>query len=391
MQLRVLIIPDKFKGTLTARQAAEAIAAGWRSQRPADRLDWLPMSDGGDGFGEVLGAYLRAKRQETATVNAAGHPIHSAWWWDAARQMAVIESAQAIGLALLPPGQYHPFDLDTFGLGQLILQARETGARHCVLGIGGSATNDAGFGVLRALGWKFQGNQGEPIVKWTQLATLKTIVPPRRRRWFADFKVAVDVQNPLLGRQGATRVYGPQKGMRPGDFSLADRCFRQLARVAERQGWCPTADAPGTGAAGGLGFGLSTFLGARLTPGFELFAQHAQLAQKFPAADLVITGEGAMDRSSQMGKGTGGIARLCQQYGIPCLGLAGSSPWTPGSPHKPFRAVYRVVPEIASFEQSKQDSARWLAALAARVAQNSANNFRRWNVWTNSNERSSCD
>src|SRR5688572_10606079 len=155
MPMKVLIIPDKFKGTLNAEEAAEAIAKGWSKIRPEDTLDILPMSDGGDGFGRVMSRLHKARMEPIQTVNAAGQRCVAQWGWDAQNRLAIIESASTAGLALLPPGKYHPFKLDSFGLGAILEAAWKSGARRCVIGIGGSATNDGGFGVARACGWKF--------------------------------------------------------------------------------------------------------------------------------------------------------------------------------------------------------------------------------------------
>src|SRR5258706_15927467 len=185
MPLKVLIIPDKFKGTLTARAAAAAIARGWRKARPADSLDLLPMTDGGDGFGEALSDLLDATAQTTRTVDAAHRPCVARWWFEPKTKTAIIESATIIGLAMLPPKRFHPFQLDTFGMGAVIQAASAAGARRCLLGIGGSATNDGGFGLARALGWEFRDAQGELIGQWTDLSRVKQIYAPRKRPWFA--------------------------------------------------------------------------------------------------------------------------------------------------------------------------------------------------------------
>lgn len=373
MRLRVLIVPDKFKGTLSAARAAEAMAEGWRQARPGDRLDLLPMSDGGDGFGEVLSGHLGAEPRTIETVDAADRPLRACWWWEPAHRTAIVESAQVIGLALLPAGKYHPFALDTRGLAAVFEAARTQGARRCLVGIGGSATNDGGFGLARALGWRFLDANGGTIESWIGLAALAAILPPKRRRWFRDLRVAVDVQNRLLGVKGATRVYGPQKGLVPGDYPAAERGLRRLVHVARKQGLPDVAADPGTGAAGGLGYGLRCFFGARLLPGFALFAQAARLAEHLKEADLVITGEGAIDESTRMGKGVGEIARLCRAQGIPCLGLAGGTPWADGSPRRPFAGVFRIVPELASREESQRRPAHWLTALAAQTGKLWAN------------------
>jgi glycerate kinase len=367
MPLRVLIAPDKFKGTLTARAAAEAMARGWQKVRANDRLELLPIGDGGDGFGEILSNCLQAKSQTVKTVNAAHCPIHGLWWWEPHTQTAIIESAKIIGLAQLPAGKYHPFELDTFGLGAVLQAASDKGARRCIIGIGGSATNDGGAGMARALGWQFLDAKGNRIEDWTRLNKLACLAPPKRTRLFANLTVAVDVQNRLLGTKGCTRVYGPQKGLRPEDFPKAEAALGRLAAVVRKQLGLTTAKSPGAGAAGGLGFGLLTFLGAKMAPGFTLFARHAGLNRRLHKADLVITGEGAIDASTLMGKGVGELARLCQKVRVPCLGLAGvvSNPQTIKSR---FNHAFGLV-EITSPAEAKAMAAHWLEQLAKRAAQ----------------------
>jgi glycerate 2-kinase len=369
MPLRVLIIPDKFKGTLTAAEAAEAIARGWRRARPADALDLLPMSDGGDGFGEVTNALLKGRIQYVKTVDAAHRPCSAKWWWQPRTQTAIIESAAVIGLAMLPPKQFHPFQLDTLGLGAVVRAAAKRGARRCLLGIGGSATNDGGFGLARALGWEFLDCGGEAIEQWADLIRLERIRAPRRRRWFSSLVVATDVRNHLLGARGATRVYGPQKGLRLRDFALAERCLSRLASIAKHQFRRDFAREPGAGAAGGLGFGLMAFLQAQMQPGFDLIARQASLERRLGAADLVITGEGAIDRSTLMGKGVGQVGRRCRELKIPCIGLAGMMDISAGK-GRCFSQV-RALTELTGVAQAKARPAYWLERLAQRVARGS--------------------
>jgi glycerate kinase len=183
-----------------------------------------------------------------------------------------------------------------------------------------------------------------------------------------DLSVAVDVQNPLLGRDGCTRVYGPQKGVRPEDFEFAERCLQKLADIAAKELHLNYAEEPGAGAAGGLGFGLRCFAGARLEPGFALFARLASLRERVAAAQLVITGEGAIDRSTLMGKGVGELARWCREQGVPCLGLAGALP-NATEANQLFTAAYALAPDLTTPEEAKAEPGRWLERLAARVAQ----------------------
>ncbi len=364
--LNVLIVPDKFKGTLTARAAADAIARGWRAARAQDNLDLVPMSDGGDGFGEVLGDLLGAEPRLTRTVDAARRPIEAAWWWCPARSTAIIETARVIGLALLPPGKFHPFELDTFGLGAVLRDALAIGAQRCVVGIGGSATNDAGFGLARALGWQFHNNHEENISRWTQLNHLSCIRPPAQHPQFEELIVAVDVQNPLLGPTGCSRIYGPQKGLT--EFEFAETCLGRLAQVWEREFQQNPAEVPGAGAAGGLGFGLMSFLGGAFQPGFRLFAEAAALEDRIRRAQVVITGEGALDGQTLMGKGVGEIAHVCRAAGVPCLGLAGVVP-QPDEARKLFSDVHAIT-NLTDKESALREPARWLEQLAHQVAAN---------------------
>ena len=362
--MKLLIVPDKFKGTLTAREAANAIALGWRMARPQDSICLLPMTDGGDGFGEVMSALLDAGIHSVKTIDPAHRPITARWWSES--KTAIIESATAIGLARLPAGHFHPFTLDTSGLAGVIRAVSRRGTTHCLMGIGGSATNDGGFGLARALGWEFLNRAGQPIECWTDLTGLASLRPPLRRHWFRQLIVAVDVQNPLLGPRGATRVYGPQKGLRTEDFKLAEACLKQLARIARRTFGDDFAPAPGAGAAGGLGFGLRTFLGARLVPGFELFARHAALDRHLGSADLVITGEGGIDDSTLMGKGTGRIAERCHQLQIPCIGLTGQI-GTKVKRKSPFTQTHAMT-DLTTLELAKAQPAYWLERVAEAAA-----------------------
>ena len=366
MRLKILIAPDKFKGTLTAREAAQAIAHGWRAARPEDELGLLPMSDGGDGFGEVLGELLGAKIQKTKTINAAHRSCVASWWWKSKSKTAIIESANVIGLALLRPEKFHPFELDTFGLGAVIRAAVKKGARRCIIGIGGSATNDGGFGLARALGWKFFNRTGKEMTRWTQLHALADIRTPEKTRWFDELIVAVDVQNPLLGARGATRVYGPQKGLRAEEFNVAEKNLRRLAQVVGKTFDKNFARVPGAGAAGGLGFGLLAFAGARLERGFDLLARLARLENKLRGAEWVVTGEGCIDSSTFMGKGVGEMARRCRERKIPCIALAGiiSEP----RHGKNFFDEADALTDLTSFKNANLQPATWLARLAEKVA-----------------------
>jgi len=368
MPRRILIVPDKFKGSLTALEAAGAIARGWAAACPGDSLVLLPMSDGGDGFGPVMAEALGLEEQIVKGIDATGKARPTSWWLDSGAGQAVVETAQSNGLALLPKGQFHPFDLDTRGVGGLLLAAGQAGAAHCLTGIGGSATNDGGFGMARALGWLFLDESGNAIEQWPGLDGLAAIESPASRAW-PSVTVASDVQNPLLGVDGATAVYGPQKGMRPEDFAKADACFGRLAKVAAETLGSDFSVTPGAGAAGGLGFGLMTFAGAIIESGFEVFAEATDLVTKIGEADFVVTAEGAIDEQTLMGKGTGQVAALCRRLGKPCIGLAGQLELgkvevDPGK--RLFWRLAAIVPDLATEQEAMSNAAYHLERLTKR-------------------------
>ena len=368
MPRRILIVPDKFKGSLTALEAAGAIARGWAAACPGDSLVLLPMSDGGDGFGPVMAEALGLEEQIVKGIDATGKARPTSWWLDSEAGQAVVETAQSNGLALLPKGQFHPFDLDTRGVGGLLLAAGQAGAAHCLTGIGGSATNDGGFGMARALGWVFLDESGNAIEQWPGLDGLAAIESPASRAW-PSVTVASDVQNPLLGVDGATAVYGPQKGMRPEDFAKADACFGRLAKVAAETLGSDFSVTPGAGAAGGLGFGLMTFAGAIIESGFEVFAEATDLVTKIGEADFVVTAEGAIDEQTLMGKGTGQVAALCRRLGKPCIGLAGQLELGKVEVDPRQRLFWRlaaIVPDLATEQEAMANAAYHLERLAKR-------------------------
>lgn len=340
------------------------MARGWKKSRPEDVLDLLPMSDGGEGFGKIISKLIDAKPRKIKTVDAAHQPIETIWWWAPKTKTAVIESAKVIGLAMLPPKTFHPFQLDTFGLGKVLRAAQQLGCRHCLIGIGGSATNDGGFGMAHALGWKFLDARGKRITNWTELKSLAQILPPKKMRM--KITMALDVQNVLLGKEGAARVYGPQKGLREKDFPVAESALGKLARISSKHFRKDFSKIPGAGAAGGLGFGLMAVGGAKPESGFEIFSRFANLEKRLRKADLVLTGEGAIDAQTLMGKGVGQIALLCKKRKIPCIGMAGVVT-EPEKAKKLFTQTYALI-EMTSVQDAKLQPAKFLEELATRIA-----------------------
>jgi glycerate kinase len=369
--MHILLVPDKFKGTLTALDACAAIQRGWQQARPQDTFEAVPMADGGDGFGEVLGHLLGAERRTTDTTDSAGLPRQAAWYWQAQTKTAIVETAQVNGLALLPPGKFHPFQLDTYGLGAVWRDVLACGAQRVLMGIGGSATNDGGFGMARAVGWRFFDAKGVELTQWVELDRLERIEPPPLPSTPPpETIIAVDVQNPFLGPLGASRVYGGQKGLRDHDFAQAEVYLGRLAEVVRRQQGEDVAAIPGTGAAGGLGFGLKAFFNGQFEAGGAIFARLAQLDERISRADLVVTAEGGMDEQTLMGKGVGVIAQAAADQDKPCICLAGNV--NLGSARIPWKnfSAHGIVPELTALGEAKARAGYWLERLSHKIASN---------------------
>lgn len=324
------------------------------------------MSDGGDGFGETIALQEKGQRRRLKTVNAAGQSVWAPWWWVSRSHTAIIETARVAGLAQLPSDKFHPFDLDTYGLGIFISKILEREiVATLLIGLGGSATNDGGFGMARSLGWQFRRENRELIVRWTDLTALESIVSPIRRAKGLEIVVAVDVQNPLLGAEGASRIYGPQKGLKEREMRSAEACLARLAECFQKQTGRSEAHRSGAGAAGGLGFGCYAFLDGKSRSGFEVFAESARLEQRLSQADLVLTGEGAVDRSSLMGKGVGQVAKWCRDHQKPCIALGGKASLSPAAG---FWKLYAIVPEVAEKRTALEKPRLCLSQLAEKAA-----------------------
>jgi glycerate kinase len=366
---KILIAPDKFKGTLSATEAAKAIASGWQIARPDDELIQLPISDGGEGFGSLMAEALNGTETLTPMMDISGRKKMVPLWLTP-EGTALIESANLIGLTLIPHPERNPLTVDSAGLGVAIESDKITDCRHCIIGVGGSATNDGGFGVARQLGWRFINQTGREIEKWPDLVSLQKITEPDRRDLrnsnLNSITVAVDVQNPLLGPKGCTRIYGPQKGLYEKDMARAEAALARLAEVWKSQTGENAAGLAGSGAAGGLGFGLHCFVGAKIRPGFEVFAEAVNLSAKLAIAGVVVTGEGAMDHQSIMGKGVGELAKLAQINDCRCLGLAGHF-----DQHCGLEAYFEkchALTGITSRKQAEQNAAQWLEKLSTETA-----------------------
>lgn len=325
--MRVLLCPDSFKESLSAAQVAQALAEGFERGLPGVQIQCLPLADGGEGTMEALVA-ATGGRYFAATVHGPlMQPQRARWAMLGDGQTAVVEMAEASGLALLHAHERKPLITTSYGTGELMAAALQAGCRRLLVAIGGSATNDGGAGMAQALGAALLDAQGQPLPPGgAALARLAHIDASAMRLQWRGVEVwaACDVRNPLTGPQGASHVYGPQKGASPAMIAQLDDSLARYARQIALHLGKQVAQVPGAGAAGGLGAGLLAFLDAQLVPGFELVAQAAQLERHIAQADLVITGEGRMDFQTQFGKTPYGVAQLAAKHGKPVIGVAGS-------------------------------------------------------------------
>lgn len=325
--MRVVIAPDKFRGSLTAIEAARAMKAGVVRACPDAQCDLIPMADGGEGTAEAL-VDATGGRWESAEVTGPLSERRQARYGRLGNgTTAVMEMAEASGLALVPKAQRDPRITTTRGTGELVLRAVRSGIRTIIIGIGGSATNDGGAGLAQALGFRLLDASGNDLPPGGgALAALDRIVPPEGAHPLAgvEIEVACDVQNPLCGPDGASAVYGPQKGATPDQVRELDANLRHLAVIVARDLKREVAEVPGAGAAGGLGAGFLAFTQARLRPGIDLVIEAVKLTERLAEADLCLTGEGAIDRSSAFGKAVAGVARTARGQGVPVLALAGT-------------------------------------------------------------------
>lgn len=317
---RVLIAADKFKGSLTAVEVAERIGAGLRRAAPDVVVESVPVADGGDGTVDAAVA-AGFERRLVEVTGPLGEPVTAAY---ALRgDTAVVEMAEASGLRHLPPGVFAPLTATTYGTGELLRAALDAGARSLVLGVGGSATNDGGAGMLVALGARLLDAQGVPVGPGgAALAALASADLSGLDARLADTEVvlASDVDNPLLGPKGAAAVYGPQKGAGPDDVATLDGA---LARFAEVLDAAEAAEAPGAGAAGGVGFAALVGLRARFRPGVQVLMDMLGFARALERADLVITGEGSLDEQTLHGKAPAGVAAAARARGVEVVAVCG--------------------------------------------------------------------
>ena len=319
---RILLAPDSFKGTMCAEAVCQVEREALLNVFPDAEIVSLPMADGGEGLTDVCLSLFGGERVPVRVTGPSGRPV-DAYYGRLGNGSAVIEMAAAAGLPLTG-GTLDPLHATTYGVGELIRHAVQAGARKILLGLGGSATNDMGVGMAAALGWRFYDQSGHPVeplacnLARITCARLETPLPK------ITVQAACDVDNPLCGPQGATAVFGPQKGVTPDLLAGLDAAIAHLAGYLETLCGRALVQIPGAGAAGGMGAGVLCFLGGTLRPGVELILDAADFDRLLEGTDLVITGEGRLDGQSVRGKVPAGVARRCAAAGIPCLALCGS-------------------------------------------------------------------
>jgi glycerate kinase len=371
LRMKFLIAPDKFKGSLSAPQVAENIALGIRDIIQNADIDIVPMADGGEGTAEAI-CNARGKWVTCSAHGPLGDPIEASYVW--LGESAVMEMSEAAGMRRLKNAVRDVLRANTFGVGEMLLDAVKRGAREIIIGLGGSATNDGGLGTARALGFRFLGEQGNEIENAADLVSLARIeIPvmaavspatlgsqPIRLPLQLEIIAAVDVKNPLLGSNGATRTFGPQKGALPDDLEVLERSLTRLADVTVRDLGHDFRDEPGAGAAGGLGFGLMSFCDAKVQPGFEVVAEAVGLEQKIKRADVIITGEGKLDNQTLEGKTPAGVAELGRKFGKRVFAIVGRAEAN-SKARDLFDGVYELAGPVPEAKELLRERARELA------------------------------
>ncbi|EJL6860330.1 glycerate kinase [Vibrio cholerae] len=370
--MKVVIAPDSFKESLTAKQVCDAIQAGLARVWHDAKFVAIPVADGGEGTVQSLVDATQGRLVEVKVMGPQGKRVEAFYGMLGDNQTAVIEMAAASGLHHVPLAQRDPKLTTSFGTGELIRHALDQGVTKLIIGLGGSATNDGGVGMLAALGARFTNADGDPIqLTGGGLRELTHIdlqdFDPRLQN--CDILVACDVNNPLCGDKGASAVFGPQKGATPEDVQLLDGTLRQFGLLTEKVTGKMVLESAGAGAAGGMGAALLAYTQARLRPGIEIVLETVQLAYQVSDADLVITGEGRIDSQTVHGKTPMGVAKVAKRFDVPVLALCGCT----GDNYQAvyqcgIDAVFAAVPRAMSLENALKESDFNLADLAENVA-----------------------
>jgi len=369
---KVVIAPDSFKESLSALAVADAIERGFSQIFPQVQYVKLPMADGGEGTVDSMVAATRGEIVHVEVTGPLGKPVQAFYGLLGDGVTAVIEMAAASGLHLAPPGQRDPRITTSYGTGELMLAALDRGVKAIILGIGGSATNDGGAGMMQALGAGLLDKRGQPLPPGgAALARLAQIdlsgLDPRLQR--LSITAACDVDNPLCGDRGASAVFGPQKGATPQMVAQLDAALQHYGALLEGITGREIVNQPGAGAAGGMGAALLGMLDARLRPGIEIVIETLRLEEAVHDADLVITGEGRLDSQSIHGKTPIGVARVAKRYGLPVVAIAGSlAPDYQVVHQHGIDAAFSVLDRIVTLDEALMEAAHNLEVTARNLA-----------------------
>ena len=359
--MKIVIAPDSYKESLTALEVATEIEAGFREVFPDAKYVKLPMADGGEGTVAAMVDATGGRRVEVVVTGPLGEPVVTCYGLTGDGTTAIIEMASASGLALVPPALRNPWKTTSFGTGELVKAALDAGVNHLIIGIGGSATNDGGAGMLQALGVKLLDLSGREIgFGGGRLANLDHIDISGMdvRLKSCRIEAACDVNNPLTGPKGASAVFGPQKGATPEMVAALDTNLIRYASVINRDLGVRVESVPGAGAAGGMGAALLAFLDAQLRPGIEIVMEAVGLEAAVQDADLVITGEGRIDSQTIHGKTPIGVARMAKRFGKPVIGIAGCLSTDAGVVHAHgIDAVFSVLSQVCTVEEALTNAA----------------------------------
>ena len=370
--MKIVIAPDSFKECLTAAQVAQSIENGMQQIFPDADYVQVPVADGGEGTLQSLVDATQGRFIEVTVTGPLGEPVTACFGLLGKGDTAMIEMAQASGIELVRPEIRNPLIATTFGTGELIKAALDLGVRHFIVGIGGSATNDGGAGMLQALGIKLLDDNNQELEHGgAALAKLSHIdlATMDERLKQCTFIAASDVNNPLTGVNGASATFGPQKGATPEMVALLDNALRHYAAIIKRDLGIEVDAVAGAGAAGGMGAALVGFLNAKLKPGIEIVMEAVELAEKVKGADLVITGEGRIDGQTAQGKTPVGVARIAKKEDIPVIALAGSvGPGVEAVYEKGIDALFPVVHGAVSLDEALAKGSENLTRAARNLA-----------------------
>lgn len=357
---KIVIAPDSFKESLSALEVAEAIKNGFQTVYPDAEYVLVPMADGGEGTVEALVAVTDGNIVRTQVTGPLGNQVDAHYGLLGDGNTAVIEMASASGLHHALLAERDPCVATSRGTGELVRHALDAGVRHIIVGLGGSATNDAGIGMLMSLGAKFNDAKGNAIKDGgAALINVHSIDLSELHPAMAEcsFEVACDVDNPLLGERGATAIFGPQKGATEEKKAELEKALTHLADVIVASGFSDQRHTSGAGAAGGMGFGMMTFMKASFKPGIEIVVEATNLKERVKGADLVITGEGRLDSQTIFGKTPIGVAKTAKLYGIPVIGIAGSlSADVAVVCEHGIDAVFSIMPRVMTLQEAFADA-----------------------------------